>query len=138
MTLSDISIKNTVFAWILMFGLIIFGAIGFSRMGISQMPDVDFPVITVTVTWVGASPETMESSIADVLEDSVMTIEGIRNISSTSMEGLTNITIEFELSRDVDGAGGDGTGDQGGGPGRTRSGRPRRRGGPGHVLPGGP
>ncbi|HPV39637.1 MAG TPA: efflux RND transporter permease subunit [Spirochaetota bacterium] len=102
MTLSDISIKNTVFAWILMFGLIIFGAIGFSRMGISQMPDVDFPVITVTVTWVGASPETMESSIADVLEDSVMTIEGIRNISSTSMEGLTNITIEFELSRDVD------------------------------------
>ncbi len=102
MTLSDISIKNTVFAWILMFGLIIFGAIGFSRMGISQMPDVDFPVLTVTVTWVGAAPETMETSIADVIEDSVMTIEGIRNISSTSMEGLTNITIEFELSRDVD------------------------------------
>ncbi len=102
MTLSDISIKNTVFAWILMFGLIIFGAIGFSRMGISQMPDVDFPVITISVIWTGAAPETMESAIVDVLEDSVMTIEGIRNVSSVSMEGLARITIEFELSRDVD------------------------------------
>lgn len=102
MTLSDISIKNTVFAWILMFGLIIFGAIGFSRMGISQMPDVDFPVLTITVTWQGASPETMESSVADVLEDSVMTIEGIKNVTSISQEGLTSITIEFELKRDID------------------------------------
>jgi multidrug efflux pump len=104
MTLSDISIKNTVFAWILMFGLIIFGAIGFSRMGISQMPDVDFPVLTVTVSWTGASPETMESSVADILEDAVMTIEGIRNVSSTSMEGFTRITIEFELNRDINAA----------------------------------
>ncbi|MBN1498478.1 MAG: efflux RND transporter permease subunit [Spirochaetes bacterium] len=102
MTLSDISIKNTVFAWILMFGLIIFGAIGFSRMGISQMPDVDFPVITVSVTWTGASPETMESAIVDVVEDSVMTIEGIRSVSSVSMEGYARISIEFELNRDVD------------------------------------
>jgi hydrophobe/amphiphile efflux-1 (HAE1) family protein len=104
MTLSDISIKNTVFAWILMFGLIIFGAIGFSRMGISQLPDVDFPVLTITVTWQGASPETMESAIADVLEDAVMTIQGIKNVSSISQEGLTNITIEFELNRDIDSA----------------------------------
>jgi HAE1 family hydrophobic/amphiphilic exporter-1 len=87
-----------------MFGLIIFGAIGFSRMGISQMPDVDFPVLTVNVRWTGASPETMESAIVDVLEDSVMTIEGIRNVSSVSMEGYCTITIEFELNRDVDSA----------------------------------
>lgn len=102
MTLSDISIKNTVFAWVLMFGLIIFGGIGFSRMGISQLPDVDFPVLSITVTWPGASPETMESSVADILEDSVMSIEGIRNVNSLSMEGRTNITIEFELNRDID------------------------------------
>ncbi|MBN2078517.1 MAG: efflux RND transporter permease subunit [Spirochaetes bacterium] len=104
MMLSDISIKNTVFAWILMAGLILFGAIGFSRMGISQLPDVDFPVLSVRVTWQGASPETMESTVADVLEDAVMTIEGIRNVSSVSMEGLTTITIEFELNRDIDSA----------------------------------
>ncbi len=102
MTLSDISIKNPVFAWILMFGLIIFGAIGFSRMGISQLPDVDFPVLTVTVTWPGASPDTMETAVADVIENAVMSIAGIRNVSSVSQEGLTNITIEFELSRDID------------------------------------
>jgi hydrophobe/amphiphile efflux-1 (HAE1) family protein len=102
MTLSDISIKNTVFAWLLMIGLIIFGAIGFSRMGISQLPDVDFPVITITVTWTGASPETMESAVSDVIEDAVMTIQGIKNVNSTSQEGLTNITIEFELNRDID------------------------------------
>ncbi len=102
MTLSDISIKNTVFAWILMFGLIIFGAISFSRMGISQLPDVDFPVLTISVTWPGASPDTMETAVADVLEDAVMTVQGIQNVSSISQEGLTNILIEFELNRDID------------------------------------
>jgi len=102
MTLSDISIRNPVFAWILMIGLILFGAIGFSRMGISQMPDVDFPVLTVSVTWQGASPETMEYAIVDVLEDSVMTIEGIKSITSVSREGQASLTIEFELERDID------------------------------------
>ena len=101
MTLSDISIKNSVFAWMLMFGLIVFGAIGFSRMGISQLPDVDFPVLTINVTWVGASPETMETSVADVIEDAVMSVEGIRNVTSKCQEGLATITIEFELNRDI-------------------------------------
>jgi len=85
-----------------MFGLIIFGAIGFSRMGISQLPDVDFPVLTITVTWQGASPDTMETAVADILEDAVMTVQGIQNVSSVSQEGLTNILIEFELNRDID------------------------------------
>ncbi|MDB5038650.1 MAG: hypothetical protein JWQ35_2178, partial [Bacteriovoracaceae bacterium] len=102
MTLSDISIKNPVFAWMLMFGLIVFGAIGFSRMGISQLPDVDFPVLTISVTWVGSPPETMETAVADVIEDAVMSVEGIRSVSSTSQEGLTTISIEFELSRSID------------------------------------
>lgn len=104
MTLSDISIKNPVFAWILMFGLIIFGAIGFSRMGISQLPDVDFPVLTIRVTWPGASPETMETAVADVIENAVMSIAGIRDVSSVSQEGLATITVEFELSREIDSA----------------------------------
>ncbi len=104
MTLSDISIKNTVFAWMLMFGLIVFGAIAFTRMGISQLPDVDFPVLTVTGNWQGADPETMESGVADVIEDSIMTIEGIRSVSSVSREGTTAITIEFDLNRDINAA----------------------------------
>ncbi len=56
MTLSDLSIKNPVFAWMLMLGLIVFGWVGFSRMGVSQLPDVDFPVVTVSVTLEGAAP----------------------------------------------------------------------------------
>ena len=102
MTLSDISIKNPVFAWLLMAAFIVFGAIGFSRMGISQLPDVDYPVLTITVTWPGADPETMETGVADVLEDSMMGIAGIRNISSVSREGTTSITLEFDLDRDID------------------------------------
>ena len=101
MTLSDISIKNSVFAWMLMIGLIAFGAIGFSRMGISQLPDVDFPVLTINITWAGASPETMESAVADVVEDAVMSVEGVRNVTSKCQEGLSTITVEFDLNRDI-------------------------------------
>ncbi|HEY1407282.1 MAG TPA: efflux RND transporter permease subunit [Spirochaetota bacterium] len=104
MTLSDISIKNNVFAWMLMLGLIVFGAIGFSMLGISQLPDIDFPVLTVSVSWEGADPETMESSVADVIEDAVMSIADIRSVSSVSGEGYTNILIEFEMSRNIDAA----------------------------------
>ena len=60
MSLSDLSIKNPVFAWMLMFGLILFGAISFNQMGVSQMPDVEFPVVNVQLSWEGAAPEVME------------------------------------------------------------------------------
>ncbi len=102
MTLSDLSIKNPVFAWMLMLGLIVFGWIGFSSMGISQMPDVDYPVVNVGVTLEGAAPEVMETQVADVLEGVVMSIQGIKDVSSTSKRGSCNITIEFELGRDID------------------------------------
>ncbi|MGZ3683353.1 MAG: efflux RND transporter permease subunit, partial [Bdellovibrionota bacterium] len=74
MTLSDISIKRPVFAWMLMAGLLVFGAVSFSLMGISQLPDVDFPVVTVTVTWAGAAPDVMEAAVADIIENSVMSV----------------------------------------------------------------
>ncbi|MBI3292523.1 MAG: efflux RND transporter permease subunit [Elusimicrobia bacterium] len=102
MTLSDISIKNPVFAWMLMAGLIVFGWIGFSRMGISQLPDVDFPVVTVSVSWEGAAPEVMETEVTDLIEDAVMGVEGIREVSSTSRQGGATVSVEFELSRNID------------------------------------
>ena len=104
MTLSDLSIRNPVFAWMLMGALIIFGGIGFLRLGVSQMPDVDFPVVNVAVTLEGAAPEIMESDVADVIEDAVANLEGIREVSSSSRQGSTNITIEFELGRSIDAA----------------------------------
>ncbi|MDD5207908.1 MAG: efflux RND transporter permease subunit [Elusimicrobiales bacterium] len=102
MTLSDLSIKNPVFAWMLMLGLIVFGWIGFSSMGVSQMPDVDYPVVNVSVSLEGAAPEVMETQVADVLEGAVMSIQGIKDVSSSSKRGSCNITIEFELGRDID------------------------------------
>ncbi len=102
MNLSEISIKNPVFAWMLMIGLMFFGYLSFRGMGVGQMPDVDFPVLTVEVTWEGAAPEVMESNVVDVIEDSVMGVEGIRDINSSSRRGEALITIEFELERDID------------------------------------
>ena len=102
MNLSEISIKNPVFAWMLMFGLMIFGLLSFKGMGVGQMPDVDFPVLNISVTWEGAAPEVIESDVVDVIEDAVMGIQGIREVSSSSLEGRTEITLEFELERDID------------------------------------
>ncbi|MFI5350365.1 MAG: efflux RND transporter permease subunit, partial [Elusimicrobiota bacterium] len=104
MSLSDLSIRNPVFAWMLMLGLLVFGWIGFHRMGVSQLPDVDFPVVTVTVNWENASPDIMETEVADIIEDAVSSVEGITNITSVSRLGSTAITIEFNLNRNVDAA----------------------------------
>lgn len=102
MTLSDISIKNPVFAWMLMIALIVFGGIGLSRMGVSMLPDVDFPVVTVSITWEGAAPEVMETEVTDVVEDAVIGIQGVKEISSSSRQGQATISIEFELNKDID------------------------------------
>src|SRR5512139_3287310 len=111
MTLADISIRNHVFAWVLMFSLIGFGVLCytgfgdvFRGLGISQNPDVDFPIVTVSVSWEGASPEIMETDVVDVLEDAVTTVEGIQQISSTARQGQASITVEFDLGRNIDAA----------------------------------
>ena len=102
MTLSDLSIKNPVFAWMLMAALIVFGGISFQRMGVSQMPDVDFPVVTVTLSYEGAAPDIMETDVVDVVEDAITSIQGVREISSTSRKGQATVTIEFDLERNID------------------------------------
>jgi len=102
MTLSDISIKNPVFAWMLMAGLILFGGISFQRMGVSQLPDVDFPVVSAQLSWEGAAPEVMETDVVDVVEEAVTSIQGIREISSSIRQGRATVSIEFDLERDID------------------------------------
>jgi multidrug efflux pump len=111
MTLADISIRNHVFAWILMFALIGFGLLTFTGfgdvmkgLGISQNPDVDFPVVNVSITYEGASPEIMETDVVDIVEDAVTAAEGVSEVKSVSRQGQANITIEFDLSRDIDAA----------------------------------
>jgi hydrophobe/amphiphile efflux-1 (HAE1) family protein len=102
MTLSETSIKNPVFAWMLMSGLIIFGAISFSRMGISQLPDVDYPVVSVNIRLEGAAPAVIETSIVDIVESAVMSIQSIRSVTSESENSEGTVTIEFELNRNID------------------------------------
>src|SRR4051812_41785567 len=101
MTLSDLSIKRPVFAWMLMAGLLVFGAISYLSMGISQLPDVDFPVVSIRMNWAGAAPDVMESAVADIIEDAVMSVDGIQNVQSVSQQGQTHITLQFDLSRDI-------------------------------------
>ncbi len=102
MSLSDVSIKNPVFSWMLMAALMIFGLISYSRLGVSQIPDVDFPVVSVSLTWEGAAPEVMETDVVDVVEDSVMSIQGIRDLSSSIRQGSASVTLEFDLGKDID------------------------------------
>jgi HAE1 family hydrophobic/amphiphilic exporter-1 len=86
----------------LMLGLIFFGLISFQGMGVGQMPDVDFPVLNVDVSWEGAAPEVMESDVVDIVEDAVMGIQGLRDVSSSIRQGQASITLEFDLERDID------------------------------------
>ncbi|MBF0216859.1 MAG: efflux RND transporter permease subunit [Candidatus Omnitrophica bacterium] len=102
MTLSDISIKNPVFAWMLMLGILVFGWMGFTGLGVSQLPDVDFNVVTVSITWEGAAPEVIETQVTDVIEDAIMSVEGIKEVTSESRQGQSRISIELDLERDID------------------------------------
>ncbi len=102
MNISELSIRKPVFAWMLMFGLIFFGWISFRNMGVSQMPDVDFPVISVQIGYEGAAPEVMESDVLDAVEDAVMSVQGVRSISAYARYGSATVTIEFDLSRNID------------------------------------
>src|ERR1019366_2673530 len=86
----------------LMAGLIVFGGICFMRMGISQLPDVDYPVVSVNIPLEGAAPEVIETSIVDIVEDAVMSIQSIRSVTSESENSEGTVTIEFELNRNID------------------------------------
>ncbi len=100
--ISEISIRNHVFAWMLMAALLVFGGIAFSRMGVSQLPNVDFPTATVSLTLDGAAPEVMELSVVDTVEGALTSIPGITSMSSYSRNGSAYITLEFDLDKNID------------------------------------
>jgi hydrophobe/amphiphile efflux-1 (HAE1) family protein len=102
MNLTEACVRKPVLAWMLMAATIVFGIVAGGRIGISQFPDVDFPTINVSANWEGAAPEVMENEVVEPLEETLIQIEGIRTITSSSRMGSANITVEIELSRDVD------------------------------------
>lgn len=102
MSLAKISIQRPVFAWMLMAALILFGLVSWKQMGVSQLPDVDFPVVNVSLSLDGASPEVIESDVVDILESAFIGLSGLKKISSSSRFGGGSINLEFDIDRDID------------------------------------
>jgi len=106
-TLSEISIRRPVLAVVLSALLVLFGIVGFRFLGVREYPAVDPPVVTVTTTYPGASPDVISSQITEPIEQSISGIAGIRVMSSTSRDGQSQIKVEFDLSVDLEAAAND-------------------------------
>jgi multidrug efflux pump len=104
MNLSSIFIKRPVATTLMAFAIVFAGAIAFKQLPVASLPQVDFATITVAATLPGASPEVMASSIATPLERQFGHIAGVTQMTSSSTLGVTSVTLQFDLSRDVDGA----------------------------------
>ncbi|MFU8856932.1 MAG: efflux RND transporter permease subunit [Deferrisomatales bacterium] len=102
MFLPHFSIRRPVAATVLVGALVVFGIIGVSRLGVSLYPDVDFPNVTVSTRWENARPEEIDNQVTDQLEDAISAISGIKHITSQSSQGRSRITVEFELTKDLD------------------------------------
>ena len=106
-SLSEISIKRPVLTIVMSVVIILFGVIGFTYLGIREFPSIDLPVVTVQTTYPGANADIIESQITEPLEESINGISGIRTLSSSSRDGRSQITVEFELSVDIENAAND-------------------------------
>jgi HAE1 family hydrophobic/amphiphilic exporter-1 len=104
MNLSKVFIERPVMTTLLMAALVIFGCYGYTTLPVSDLPNFDFPTITVSASLPGADPETMASSVASPLENQFTTINGIDQMTSSSSQGNTQITLQFSLNRNIDGA----------------------------------
>jgi multidrug efflux pump len=104
MKLSDISIRRPVFASMVSLALVLFGAIASQRLPVREFPDIDPPIVSVQTFLPGANPRVVESAVTDVLEEELSTVEGLRTLTSSSGEQFSNITLEFNLDREVESA----------------------------------
>ncbi|MFI5370254.1 MAG: efflux RND transporter permease subunit [Candidatus Eisenbacteria bacterium] len=104
MNLSELFIRRPVMTTLIMTGILLFGILGYRLLPVSDLPNVDYPVITVSASLPGASPETMASAVATPLEKQFTTIAGVDAMTSTSSLGNTSITIQFTLDRNIDAA----------------------------------
>jgi HAE1 family hydrophobic/amphiphilic exporter-1 len=104
MNISELFIRRFVSTTLIMFGILLFGVMGYRLLPVSDLPNVDFPTLLVTASLPGASPETMASSVATPLERQFSTIEGLSSMTSVSSLGSTQITLQFDLDRDLDAA----------------------------------
>ncbi|MDD2676722.1 MAG: efflux RND transporter permease subunit [Methylacidiphilaceae bacterium] len=104
MNLPELAIRRPVAAWMLMAALVFFGILCLFSLGVSRLPDVTYPVLTVVAQWPGASPEVMEAEVVDPLEEVLMSVQGIQDVTTTVMQGVARIQLDFRLDRDIDAA----------------------------------
>jgi multidrug efflux pump len=107
MLLSDLSVKRPVFASVVNLILVVFGIVSISMLSLREYPDIDPPIVSINTNYPGASAAIVETRITQLLEDRISGIEGIKSISSSSRNGRSSISIEFNLSRDIDAASND-------------------------------
>jgi HAE1 family hydrophobic/amphiphilic exporter-1 len=104
MNIPELFIKRPIMTLLVMLAILLFGVMGYRLLPVSDLPNVDFPTLLVTANLPGASPETMAASVATPLEKEFSTIAGLDSMNSTSTLGNTQITLQFDLSRDIDAA----------------------------------
>ena len=102
MNISEISIKNPVFSWMIMFSLILFGILGFKNLGINENPDVDYPSVSIRYSYDGATPEVVEKDILEPVESVLVSMQGVKDMTSTANRGSGRIELEFSLDKDID------------------------------------
>ena len=107
MNISELSIRRPVLATVLTIIILLFGFIGYNTLGVREYPSVDNPIISVTCSYAGANADVIENQITEPLEQNINGIPGIRSLSSVSQQGQSRITVEFELSVDLETAAND-------------------------------
>jgi HAE1 family hydrophobic/amphiphilic exporter-1 len=100
MFLSDVSIKRPVFATMMMVALVVLGVASFKRLAVDEYPDVTYPIISVNVSYPGASPEVVEREVSRPIETALNTVDGLFELTSTSSEGSANVRLQFKLGVD--------------------------------------
>jgi HAE1 family hydrophobic/amphiphilic exporter-1 len=102
MWLADTSVKRPVFATMVIMALVVLGIVSYPSIGVDLFPRVEFPIVTITTTLKGASPDVLDVDVADRIEGAVNTINGVKSITSTSTESVSRTVVEFVLERNID------------------------------------
>jgi len=101
MILSDVSIRRPVFATMMMVALVVLGIVSFQRLAIDEYPDITYPTVIAQTTYPGASPEVMERDVSRPIEEALNTVQGLKEITSTSLNGVSLVRLQFNLDVDV-------------------------------------
>ena len=107
MNIASFSIKRPVFSSVLSIVIVLFGAVGFYFLGLREFPSVDPPIITVSTSYVGANADVISTQITEILEESINGIAGIRTLTSSSSDGRSSISVEFNIDEDMEAAAND-------------------------------